>query len=97
MAKTQQQEVRWHVAQMFSYIDATPAERAKIEKMLFSWISSNNVKSVFVKAFCLQTISNFAKLDPPLRKRVIERLKHITQHGSPAMKSRSKKLIAELT
>jgi hypothetical protein len=50
-----------------------------------------------VKAFCLQTLSNFAELDPPLRKRVIERLKHITEHESPAMKSRSRKLIAELT
>jgi len=47
---------------MFSYIDATPAERAKIEKMLISWISSDNVKSVIVKVFCLQTLSNFAML-----------------------------------
>jgi len=54
---------------MFSYIDATPAERAKIEKMLFSWISSDNVKSVIVKVFCLQTLSNFALLDPQLRKK----------------------------
>lgn len=97
ISNIQQQEVRWHVAQMFSYIDVTPAERAKIEEMLFSWISSDNVKSIIVKVFCLQTLSNFAKLDPLLRKKVLEKLKYIAQHGSPAMKSRSKKLIVELT
>lgn len=97
MANIQQQEVRWHVALMFSYVDVTPAERAKIEDMLFSWISSDNVKSVIVKVCCLQTLSNFAKLDPLLRKKVLEKLKYIGQHGSPAMRSRSKKLIGELT
>jgi hypothetical protein len=96
IAVIQQQEVRWHVAQMFSYIEVTPAERAKIEQILLSWVDRKDVESVIVKVSSMQTLSNFAKLDPLLKMKILEKLKYFVQHGSPALKSRSKKLIIEL-
>lgn len=36
VAAIEQQEVRWHVAQMFSYLNLDKSERAKAAKILFS-------------------------------------------------------------
>ncbi len=81
---------------MFSYIEVTSAERAKIEQILLSWVDRKDVESIIVKVSSMQTLSNFAKLDPLLKMKIFEKLKYFAQHGSPALKSRSKKLILEL-
>ncbi|MEE8571422.1 hypothetical protein DRO66_08035 [Candidatus Bathyarchaeota archaeon] len=95
VSKIEQQEVRWHVAQMFSYLDVDEKERDKIIKILFSYIDGPG-KSKIVKTFSIQTLADFAEKDEDLRPRMIRKLEEIINTGSPAMVSRGKKLIEKL-
>lgn len=95
-AKIPQQEVRWHVAQMFSYLKLTLPQRNKVTGILFSWLDSND-KSKIVKVMSLQTLVDFAKQDTNLREKVLRKLREVIDNGSPAMKSRGRKLLNELS
>ncbi len=95
VSKIEQQEVRWHVAQMFSYLDVDEKERDKIIKILFSYIDGPG-KSKIVKTFSIQTLADFAEKDEVLRPRMIRKLEEIINTGNPAMVSRGKKLIEKL-
>jgi len=95
VSKIEQQEVRWHVAQMFSYLDVDEKERDKIIKILFSYIDGPG-KSKIVKTFSIQTLADFAEKDEDFRPRMIRKLEEIINTGSPAMVSRGKKLIEKL-
>lgn len=95
VSKIEQQEVRWHVAQMFSYLDVDEKERDKIIKILFSYIDGPG-KSKIVKTFSIQTLADFAEKDEDLRPRMIRKLEEIINTGSLAMVSRGKKLIEKL-
>lgn len=59
ISRIQQQEVRWHVAQMFSYLELTKTERDEIIQVLFSYIKTT--KSNIVKTFSIQTLADFAE------------------------------------
>jgi hypothetical protein len=95
VARIRQQEVRWHLARMFSYLKLTTAERKEIARMLISWIDSEE-KSRIVRMFSLQTLAQFAEQDSRLRPRVIKKLEEAVKTGSPAIVSRSKKLLRAL-
>ena len=97
ISKIEQQEVRWHVAQMFSYIRIDKKERDKIIKILLSYIETD--KSRIVKTFALQTLADFAERDPNLKPMVIKIIQNVgTKHGgsSPAILSRVRKLLVKL-
>lgn len=94
IAKVPQQEVRWHVAQMFSYLALTAKERGVIASILFSWIKDE--KSNIVKVMSLQTLSDFAKQDASLKRKVVPMLKKFIMSGSPSLQSRSRRLLKEL-
>lgn len=96
VAAIEQQEVRWHVAQMFSYLDLDKSERATAAKTLFSWIESSSDKSKIVKVSSIQALADFAKTDEELKPKVIEKLHEFIDFGSPAMASRSRKLLKKL-
>lgn len=53
-------------------------------------------KSKIVKTFAMQTLADIAAQDSDLRPQIITRLEELTSSGSPAMKSRGRKLIARL-
>jgi hypothetical protein len=53
-------------------------------------------KSKIVKTMSLQALADLAEQDSNLVPQVIELLAEMTQTGSPAMKSRSRKLLAKL-
>ena len=95
IAPISQQEVRWHVAQMFSYLNLTVLEKSKIIDLLIGWLATET-KSKIVKVNCLQTLANFAQSDSKLKQRILKTLHFYTQSGSPALISRSKKLLYEL-
>ena len=95
VAKIDQQEVRWHVAQMFSCLVLNNKEKELIVDLLFSWLEESN--SNIVRVNSMQTLSDLAEENRELRSLVIERLKEIVQIGSPSMVSRGKKLIKKLT
>jgi hypothetical protein len=52
--------------------------------------------SKIVKTFSMQTLADIAAQDSELRGPIIERLERLTRTGSPAMKSRGRKLLARL-
>ena len=53
-------------------------------------------KSNIVITFSLQALAEFALEDKSLRPRVIKVLEKLTQTGSPAVKNRAEKLLAQL-
>lgn len=94
ISKVEQKEVRWHVAQMFSYLDVSKDERNEIIKILNSYIDSSD--SAIVKAFSMQTLADFAEGDEKIRSRVLSKIEKLVETGSPAIMSRGKKLIDKL-
>lgn len=94
-AKIKQQEVRWHVAQMFSRIELNTEEREKVVEILFSYLIDTE-KSNIVKVFSMQTLADLAENDKNIRLKVLKRLEEALITGSPAILSRGKKLIKKL-
>ncbi|MCE7986169.1 MAG: hypothetical protein DYG89_33755 [Caldilinea sp. CFX5] len=94
VARIEQQEVRWHVAQLLPRLALTPDERATAVTLLNSYLQD---QSKIVKTFALQALADLALVDTELRPAIITQLEQVTQTGSPAMRSRGKKLLAKLT
>ena len=94
ISKIEQKEVRWHVAQMFSYLEVNEQAKNQIIHILYNWIDRD--KSKIVKVNSMQTITDFAEKDNQLKVEVIHKLEEIMKTGSPAMISRSKKLLKKL-
>ena len=93
IAKIDQQEVRWHVAQMIPRLNLTPTERVRAAGILFAYLS---LKSKIVRTFALQALASLAYHDPTLRQRVIKTLRDVVKTGSPALKARGRKLLEQL-
>ena len=93
VAGVDQQEVRWHVAQMLPRLVLSGWERKTVVDILFGYL---NDKSKIVKTFSLQALSDLAEQDECLRFRVVDVLEKFVRTGSPAVKSRGKKLLAKL-
>lgn len=93
VAKIDQQEVRWHAAQMFSRLALNAAERRKVAAILQEYLKD---ESKIVKTFAMQALADIAEQDESLRGPLVEQLKKLTRSGSPAMKSRGRKLLARL-
>ena len=53
-------------------------------------------KSSIVKTFALQGLADLARDDAMVRTEVIDILRKAAQHGTPAMKARSRKLLSRL-
>ncbi|HXV42386.1 MAG TPA: hypothetical protein VEC96_04950 [Anaerolineae bacterium] len=94
VANIDQQEVRWHVAQMLPRLELSEAERARSVEILMDYL---NDKSKIVKTFAMQALADLAEREAKLRPQVIKLLAELTQTGSPAMKSRGRKLLNRLS
>jgi hypothetical protein len=92
-AETKQQEVRWHIAQIMPRLHLTPKEKNKVVEILFDYLQD---KSKIVVTFALQALADFATEEKKLRPRVIRVLEELLVTGSPAVKSRGKKLLEKL-
>jgi hypothetical protein len=93
VACSEQQEVRWHVAQLLPRLQATPAERADMVDILLGYLKD---RSKIVQTFSLQALADFAAQDAGLRPRVVKLLEAYLETGSPAVKSRCRKLLKKL-
>jgi hypothetical protein len=93
VAKINQQEVRWHVAQMLPRLELNEGERAASVAILQGYLQD---KSKIVKTFSMQALADLAEQDAALRPPVIQLLEELTRTGSPAMKSRGRKLLKRL-
>lgn len=94
VAVIQQQEVRWHVAQMIPRLSLSQQEINRATKILMSYLHD---QSKIVKTESMQALADLTEQAPSLRPQVITLLQELTRTGSPAMKSRGRKLLARLT
>ncbi len=93
VAKVEQQEVRWHVALMFSRLTLTRKERRVVVGILLDYLKD---ESKIVKTFSMQALADIAEQDAVLRPSIVKLLEKLTRTGSPAMQSRGRKLLAKL-
>ena len=89
-----QMEVRWHAAQMLPRLGLTAHERQRVAMpVLLDYLED---KSRIVQTFALQALADIAANDASLRPQVIRLIEAASQHGSPAVKSRGRRLLAKL-
>jgi len=93
VARIEQQEVRWHVAQMIPRLELSREERAVAVEILIHY---SDDKSKIVKTFAMQALADLAEEHLDLRAQVVELLEELVQTGSPAMQSRGRKLLARM-
>jgi len=91
--ETTQQEVKWHLAQILPRLELESDEKKEIVNKLFLYL---NDKSKIVVTFALQALADLAVEDKNLQPRIIRVLEEFTQTGSPAIKSRGRKLLKHL-
>ena len=90
---TQQQELRWHMAQMIPRLKLTPKETATATEIFFGYLKD---KSKIVVTFAMQALADLAIKEPDISARVIKAIEKLAQTGSPAIQSRGKKLLSKL-
>jgi hypothetical protein len=93
VAWIEQQEVRWHIAQLIPRLALTPEERSRAVSILEGYLSDH---SSIVKTFAMQALADLAGQDDSLRGKIVHQLEALTRQGSPAMQSRGRKLLAKL-
>lgn len=93
IAQIEQQEVRWHVAQMIPRLDLSSEELDRVVKLLKGYLSD---ESRIVKTSSMQALADLVEQDEGLLPEVLGLLQEQTLIGSPAMKSRGRKLLAKL-
>lgn len=89
-----QQEVRWHLAQVMPRMTWTEEEAADIAHVLTDWIDTETSNIVIVNS--LQAIFDLSAVHPRFRDELRALLETQLEEGSPALKSRSKKLLQKL-
>jgi hypothetical protein len=90
-ATAQQQELRWHLAQILPRLRLQTAERRRVKQILESYLRD---RSRIVRA--LQGLADIAGQDSELRAPIVRRLEGLTETGSAAMRSRGRKLLRVL-
>ena len=94
VAHNEQQEVRWHMAQLFPRLAVDQHERAAMVVVLLDYLTNT---SQIVKVCALQALADLSAHDPALRRQTITILEEVTNTDSPAVKSRGRKLLHQLT
>jgi HEAT repeat protein len=92
-AAVEQQEVRWHVAQMIPRLPLRPSEEDEAVRILLGYLDD---RSRIVKTSSMQALADLALRAPRLRPRVHPVLEELTRTGSAAMRSRGRKLLRRL-
>jgi hypothetical protein len=89
MGETEEQELRWHLAVLVPRLELNARERQVAISLLHRYLEG---RSSIVKTLALQGLVDLVKDEPGIRSRVID----ILRHGTPAVKVRSRKLLAQL-
>lgn len=91
--QTQQQELRWHAAQMIPRLKLTPKETEAVTDIFFDYLTD---KSKIVVTFAMQALSDLALKKGVASASMIRAIEELTRTGSPAIQSRGKKLLPKL-
>ena len=93
IAKIDQQEVRWHIAQLIPHLELTKPETKIAYKFLIKYLKD---ESKIVKTFSMQALADLTEIEPGLKHKVINIIEFQLKTASPAMLSRGNKLIQKL-
>lgn len=88
-----QQEVRWHLAQMLPRLPLSRSERRELVDLFLRYLQD---KSRIVRTFALQALADLAREDPSLREEVLRTVEAAASKGPPSVQSRARKLLSEL-
>jgi len=87
-----EQEVRWHLAQMVPRLLLSSKERIRAVSTLELYLKD---KSSIVKTCALQALVEIAAYDESLLPKVKGLLQNSVRKGTPAMKARARRLLAQ--
>jgi hypothetical protein len=93
LAESPEPEVRWHLAAMVPRLPLSAKECARAAACFELYLAD---RSSIVRTFALQGLADLAQQDSSLRVPVIELLRQAVRGGTPAMKARSRRLLAQL-
>ncbi len=94
LSTSEDKELRWHLAQMLPRLRLTPSERGQAVDILTSYLKD---KSSIVRTFSMQALVDLAARDERILGQVTPLIEQLTQTGTPAMRSRGRKLLGELS
>jgi hypothetical protein len=89
-----QQEVRWHFAQIIPRLSLTTGERKKVVKILRGYLDD---PSRIVQAFSYQALADLSDNDDELRIELLPLLEAAQNSPIPSIRARSKKILSKLT
>lgn len=90
---TEQQELRWHLAQMLPRLELSRKDRMVVAAIFRGYLQD---QSRIVKTFAMQGLADLAMQDPRLRDSIRPFIASLMRTGSPSMKSRGRKLLLRL-
>ncbi len=93
LLEADQQEMRWHLAQMIPRIPLNSAERRRATAALRSFLSDD---SSIVKTCAMQALADLARPDSRSRSAVAALIEELVHTGTPAMRARGRKLLKQL-
>lgn len=91
--RSEQKEVRWHLAQMLPRLRLNDAEKCRVVGIMLGYFSD---RSSIVRTLAMQALADIAIQTPQLRPSIAQHLQELTVTGTPAMKARGRKLLAEM-
>ena len=92
--RSEQKEVRWHLAQMLPRLALSPKERRRVVGLMIGYLED---ASSIVKTNAMQALADLAGCDPALRPSVMLHLRELTAIGTPAMKARGRTLLRAMS
>jgi len=93
MESSVQQEVCWHMAQITPRLNHTDDEEGRIIKGLKKYLLH---KSKIVRVSAMESLVDFAEKNKSILDEVLGIIKEQIEHGSPAVKSRGRKLLQRI-
>ena len=92
VSTVQEKEVRWHVAQMLPRLRLSSGEHEAAVQVLMGYLADG---SSIVRTFSMQALADLAMRDELLLAKVVPLIERLTQTGTPAMRSRGRKLLKQ--
>ena len=90
--RTEQPEVRWHMALMIPRLSLTARERAVAIDILFDYLRD---KSSIVQTFAMQGLADLTARDASLKAKFLPLLEKLMAVGTPAMRARGHKILRQ--
>ena len=94
VAAVDQQEVRWHLAQLIPRLALNETERRRAVALLTRWLDD---QSKIVQVNAMQALVDLALADQRLRQQAIDLVRQKVETGSAAVRSRGRKLLLQLS